>query len=278
MAKNPKNEHPLLSWAEQLLSKAKELPAYDEPVSERQIKTARQKLTRASEHLIELASDLDPIRQPQAVFDPANPKIIGRIVGLALLAQPQLPLNSIEGFYGSGIYSIYYTGSFDAYAPLSGKDHPIYVGKADPETQHARTPFEQGEKLAGRLREHTKSISKATNLNPEDFLCRFLVVSSGWQEAAERHLISLYRPIWNKETKICYGIGKHGDSPSTRKNSRSPWDTLHSGRTWATDTINDQIPEVRIREMLLEHFSAYPLYNSRDEAIEAFLQEMTQMT
>ncbi|BCI72957.1 hypothetical protein SPKIRA_37870 (plasmid) [Sphingomonas paucimobilis] len=72
---------------------------------------------------------LDPIRQPSAVFDPSNPKVVGRFVSLALVAQQRHPLAEIPRFYGSGIYAIYYNGPFPLYAPISGSETPIYVGR-----------------------------------------------------------------------------------------------------------------------------------------------------
>ena len=39
------------------------------------------------------------------------------------------------------------------------------------------------------------------------------------------------------------GFGKHGDSAATRTNTRSPWDTLHPGRPWATSKNNVPNPK-----------------------------------
>jgi hypothetical protein len=70
---------------------------------------------------------------------------------------------------------------------------------------------EQGERLAARLNDHRKNIGKAVStLNVDDFQARFLVVQSGWETAAEDYLIHLFRPIWNSEVDILYGLGKHG--------------------------------------------------------------------
>ena len=44
----------------------------------------------------------DPVRLPKVTFDPADPKTIGRMVSLALLAQPRVPLNKVVPSYGSG--------------------------------------------------------------------------------------------------------------------------------------------------------------------------------
>ena len=42
--------------------------------------------------------------------------------------------------------------------------------------------------------------------------------------------------------KLVFGIGKHGDAPTARTNRRSPWDTLHPARAWAT-TAEGKSPE-----------------------------------
>jgi hypothetical protein len=61
------------------------------------------------------------------------------------------------------------------------------------------------------------------------------------------------------ETGICHGLGKHGDADETRGNKRSPWDTLHPGRTWAANARNgDRFPEAVIRANLKAHFAAKP--------------------
>src|SRR4051794_20719124 len=46
----------------------------------------------------------DPIRMPRVTFDPSDPKTVGRMVSMALLAQPLVPLAGIVPSYGSGIY------------------------------------------------------------------------------------------------------------------------------------------------------------------------------
>ena len=147
------------------------------------------------------------------------------------MAQPRVPLADVGIFYGAGVYAIYYQGLHEIYRPISGKEVPIYIGKADPDSALARTPIEQKTKLAGRLKEHCRSIAKAaTTLDINDFDCRYLVVQSGWEKPAESFLINFFTPVWNIETNICYGLGKHGDDALTRANKRSPWDTLHPGR------------------------------------------------
>jgi hypothetical protein len=246
--------------------------------------TVRRRLDADIRDLIErmdvLSSELDPVRQPRFMFDPGNPAVVGRFVALAMIGQPRIPLSDVEQFYGSGIYALYYKGDFGAYAPISGTETPIYVGKADPQADTAKTPTEQGTKLLGRLKEHLRSIKKASNtLDLDDFERRALVVQSGWQGAAEEYLIRLFKPVWNKETDICYGIGKHGDAPSTRGNKRSPWDTIHLGRDWAHRDPNmvDAQSKETIMDDVRAHFLRVHVFRDMDDVLRSFLEELRQL-
>ena len=136
---------------------------------------------------------------------------------------------------------------------------------------NARTPIAQGERLARRLADHRKNISKAvTTLSIDDFECRFLLVQSGYETAAEDYLIYLFKPIWNNETGILYGLGKHGDAATTRQNKRSPWDTLHPGRTWAGKTVADARPKARIMSDLAKHFANTRIYEDLNDVLRNF--------
>lgn len=231
----------------------------------------------ASKRLTTRAEALDPVHRPTTIFDPADPKTAGRLVALTLVAQPRHALGTLREFYGAGVYAIYYKGSFDAYAPLSGADHPIYVGKADPAEPAAKNAVSQGVKLYSRLNEHAKNIRKATStLDINDFECRFLVVQSGFQTAAEGYLISFFKPIWNSEVNICYGLGKHGDSAGTRANKRSPWDTMHPGRKWADATTEDQKTPELIRQQVAEHFTRHPPCRDIHHIFDEFIGNMRQ--
>lgn len=105
---------------------------------------------------------------------------------------------------------------------------------------------EQGDKLTGHLIEHAKTIATAERYSNQlppglspislaDFTCRRLVWATNAQLVAEKHLIRTFWPLWNSETKACWGMSKHGDAAKTRKNKRSPWDVVHPGRRWAID-------------------------------------------
>jgi hypothetical protein len=240
-------------------------------------KRVRNTIAEACDNLWKVIEDLDPIKRPGFVCEPSNPHVAGRIVGIAMIAQPRKPLATVEKFYGSGVYAIYYNGDFTAYAGISRKEHPIYVGKADPADPTSKTVVEQGDRLSNRLRDHRKNIAQAqSTLRIADFEYRALVVQTGYQKAAEDFLIHLFKPIWNSETGVCYGLGKHGDDPETRANLRSPWDTLHPGRDWAyrDPRIKDARPPARIVQDIDDHLKKYPPFGSLDEILRRFLDEM----
>lgn len=211
------------------------------------VRRIREGLASHAEAVEAARSRTDPVRMPTTTFDPADPKTVGRMVSLALLAQPLMPLGEIRSSYGSGVYAIYYSGDHPLYAGISGSETPIYVGKADPQNDDASTPREQGAKLTARLLEHAGTIATAaayanelpSGLSPirlEDFRCRRLVCATNAQLVAEKHLIRTFWPVWNAETKACWGMSKHGDAAKTRANKRSPWDVVHPGRQWALDS------------------------------------------
>jgi hypothetical protein len=273
---------------ERLARQLKELSeslAKEEPpsLSTARAKYVRKAITEAYDKLQHVIEKLDPIKSPGSIFDPANPNVVGRIIGITMIAQPRKPLANVnvERFYGSGVYAIYYNGNYSGYAAISKREHPIYVGKADPTNSAAKTAIDQGDRLSNRLNDHRKNIAKAkTTLRLEDFEYRALVVQTGWQAAAEGYLIHLFKPIWNKEIGICYGFGKHGDSPTTRANLRSPWDTLHSGREWAhrNPQMSDAKPSKKILKEIAEHLAANPPLKSIDEILRRFLEEIRSVS
>jgi hypothetical protein len=229
-------------------------------LSPAKLKHLREALTATVQRLEVLGHQLSPLKMPKLVFDPSDPHVVGSLIGDTLLQQERAPLGSVDRFYGSGVYAIYYLGPFDAYEPISRTDTPIYVGKADPEDRYAQDVRDQGDRLSQRLRDHKKSIEKAENLDIEDFDCRFLVVKTAWQSTAENYLINRFQPVWNSEMRVCYGFGKHGDSAEVRGNTRSPWDTLHPGRAWAKKEGNKPNPlgVGGIKKLIAAHFVANP--------------------
>lgn len=55
-------------------------------------RTLEAEIRKVIDELGQFLNDLDPIRQPTSIFDPGNPKIVGRFISLALVAQPRHPL------------------------------------------------------------------------------------------------------------------------------------------------------------------------------------------
>jgi hypothetical protein len=239
-----------------LVADLPEEPPHLDEIRRGKTKKIREGLASTLIRLRKLAGDLDKVKEPETIFDPSDPKRVGEMIVGTLLLKDRVPLGSVQPFYGSGVYALYYKGPFDAYQPISGTNHPIYVGKADPKTAHAQTSQEQGRKLSDRLREHARTIASASEtISLDHFSCRFLVVTSGFQRAAEDHLIAMYKPLWNQS--ICYGFGKHGDSPSTRGNTRSPWFELHPGKEWAKGSKPGKSLE-EIKVDISEHFCQFP--------------------
>lgn len=226
----------------------------------RQMERLRMRMVQVIDRLSNLHPQFDTVRMPPMVLDPSDPQVIGRLIADTLLTQSRHALGSVARFYGSGVYALYYIGDFPAYAPIRGAETPIYIGKADPALHSARAVVEQGTRLARRLAEHAKSIRAAENLRLHDFECRYLVVKSAWQSTAETYLIGRFQPVWNSEVGICYGFGKHGDDPGTRGNLRSPWDTVHPGRLWASREGNrpNEYTAEQILARIERHFAAHP--------------------
>jgi hypothetical protein len=255
------------------------------------VKRIREGLAAHARLLESARAATDPISLPKGTFDPSDPKIVGRMVSIALMAQPIVPLSEVKPAYGSGVYAIYYHGSHPLYKRISGTETPIYIGKADPESHDASSPREQGARLTARLMEHAGTIETAENyaranklpagLHPikiKDFSCRRVVCATNAQLVAENHLIRMFWPIWNSETKACWGMSKHGDAAKTRANKRSPWDVVHPGRAWALDAkLVDSLSPDAIRGKIKEVLDRVPPRADHaailDEMLTAFRQE-----
>lgn len=267
------------------------LAAVKEDPSPAMVRRVRDGLTRHFEAVEKARSDADPVSTPLSSFDPSDPKTVGRMVSLALLAQPLVQLGAVKPAYGSGVYAIYYVGDHPLYARISGTETPIYVGKADPSNGDASTAREQGQRLTGRLIEHAGTIataekyalenSLAAGLSPirlSDFKCRRLVCATNAQLVAERHLIRMFWPVWNSDSKACWGMSKHGDAAGTRRNKRSPWDVVHPGRAWALDEqlVNNATAEevaLRINAILDEYPPRTDHAALLEEILSAFRQD-----
>lgn len=238
-------------------------------LTESKSKKLLKRISELKDELDTFSQSIDPVSVPDAFFDPTNPQTTAGIVSLALIAQDRKPLEGLSKFYGAGIYSLYYRGPSEIYTEISGTETPIYIGKASP-SGNPKTYKEQGQKLFTRLNEHKKNIEKVSGIEISDFEYRNLVVQSGFEAAAEDRLISTFRPIWNKETNLLFGIGKHGDSAKTRQNNKSPFDTVHPGRKWAVDNPEKETAGEIIAKVK-KYLESSKIYQNKDELITTFL-------
>lgn len=201
-----------------------------------------------------MANNNLPVVEPYNPLDKWN---LGASAASAMLASDvqRLPPSP---FIGAGVYAIYYRGDFEPYKKLvemnqDGCNVPIYVGKAVPAGARKGglgMNVDHGQALSNRLTEHFTSISKATNLDVNDFYCRFLVVDDIWIPLTESLLIERFKPLWNR---CIDGFGNHDPGSGRYNQQRSPWDCIHPGREWA-DRLK---PNANTVEQLLSKVEKY---------------------
>jgi hypothetical protein len=182
-------------------------------------------------------------------YNPLEYENLARSVVNALLEEPQQPLPPHDPFDGSGVYAIYYHGSFPAYSSLvtSTIPTPIYVGKAVPTgARKGERKTIAGRELYQRLAQHSKSIEPAENLVLMDFTCRYLVVEPVWITLAERFLVEHFQPVWNVAID---GFGNHDPGAGRRAMKRPLWDVLHPGRPWAAG-LNAEVSMTQVLDKL----------------------------
>lgn len=177
---------------------------------------------------------------PVKPYNPLDKNSIGDNIVKELMSRPCVPLPTTDVFEGAGLYAIYYSGPFPAYAPIAADNQekqcrtPIYIGKADPRGGRKGAlalDAGSGTSLYSRLRDHAESVAQAENLQVSEFRCRWLAVDEVWIGLGERTAIRTHLPLWN--TKID-GFGNHDPGARRATQFRSDWDTVHPGRPWAT--------------------------------------------
>ncbi len=196
-------------------------------------------------------------------FNPLDKKNLGASVAEALLTKEVHPLGQLPQFDGAGIYAIYYTGDFEAYEQIARLNNDgkfmllIYVGKAVPAGARmgAGTDVPPGKVLFKRLKEHADSIKAATNLNVEDFSCRFLVVDDIWIPLGESLIISRFTPLWNS---LIDGFGNHNPGKGRHAGMRPRWDVLHPGREWAQRLAERPESQLRVAEDAATYLRVLP--------------------
>ena len=191
-------------------------------------------------------------------FNPLDMASLAHSIVTRMLETEPTPLGGVPQFKGAGLYAIYYNGAFPAYADLAVANarewvSPIYVGKAVPSggrrgmdvAHHSTTPA-----LANRIRQHAASVRVAKNLDIADFVVRWLVVEDIWIPLGESAMIRRHRPVWNA---VVDGFGNHDPGKGRREGVRSRWDTLHSGRSWATNFPQRLEEPAQIEQEVLEY-------------------------
>jgi len=170
------------------------------------------------------------------------------------IQSPSEQLPPDEKFPGGGVYALYYSGDFQDYEVIFKRDPdvPIYVGKAVlPGWRQARSTVKEGAtSLYSRLREHSRSIDAATNLDLSDFTCKFMVLAGPENDlisTVEASLTRKYNPLWNTSID---GFGNHDPGKGRYEQATSEWDALHPGRIWAKRLKGASPDEGKIKEKI----------------------------
>jgi hypothetical protein len=145
-------------------------------------------------------------------------------------------------FTGVGVYALYYIGRnriYDVYSNRNRLEYrfPIYVGKAVPRGwRQARLSYStqtESYELYNRLNQHKTSLTLVNGLEPNDFMCRFVIfedTSSDMISTIESNLIKLNKPLWNT---VLDGFGNHDPGKGRYNQAKSDWDVVHPGRPFA---------------------------------------------
>jgi hypothetical protein len=189
-------------------------------------------------------------------YNPLDKRNLAQSIENEVLSRPALPLGDVDQITGAGIYVIYYSGSFPAYAPITQENRdgkfgmPIYVGKAIPKGGRKgglSKDAASGRALADRLRQHASSIDEAENLDLGDFHVRHLVVDDIWIPLGENMLIETFRPVWNV---VIDGFGNKDPGNRRATQYKSPWDVLHPGRQFARKLADSGVkPEFLVNKV-----------------------------
>lgn len=201
-------------------------------------------------------------------YNPLDKINIARSIAGEVLDRPVHPLSDYADVTGDGVYIVYYTGNFPAYAPIAKANargnfaQPIYVGKAIPAGGRKGAEIDvlkdaaTGRSLARRLGKHAQSITQVSNLELEDFFVRYLVVEEVFIPLGERILISTFKPLWNRALD---GFGNNDVGEGRKDQERSPWDVLHPGREVAQKQPNTLYTPDMMLERAEDYLAGRPL-------------------
>jgi hypothetical protein len=199
------------------------------------------------------------------VYNPLDKLNLARSIETELLLRAPGPLRAVDQIQGAGVYVIYYTGDFPAYAPIAAENkncafkRPIYVGKAIPKGGRKgglSKDASAGSALASRLRQHATSIEEASNLDIADFHVRHLVVDDIWIPLGENVLIESFKPVWNRAID---GFGNKDPGRRRATQYKSPWDALHPGRKFAVKLADGGMDTAFLTQRVADYLAGRPL-------------------
>lgn len=208
-------------------------------------------------------------------YNPLDKINLARSVEQELLSRTPIALAQTDQISGAGIYVIYYTGDFPAYAVLkkanSAKtfEMPIYIGKAIPKGGRkgglSSSASSAGRALADRLRAHAVSIQQTENLQISDFYVRHLIVDDIWIPLGENILIEKFKPVWNIAID---GFGNKDPGNRRKTQFMSPWDVLHPGRSFAQKLAKSPATLDLLFQRIEDHFAGRPLTKLPKEVLK----------
>lgn len=214
------------------------------------------------------------------VYNPLDKLNLAKSIEIELLARAPEPLSAVDHIAGAGVYVIYYTGAFPAYAPVADANRggtfkrPIYVGKAIPKGGRkgglSKDVAATGRALADRLRQHAASIEEASNLDLADFQLRHLVVDDIWIPLGENMLIETFKPVWNRAID---GFGNKDPGRRRATQYRSPWDVLHPGRQFAEKLADSPLTVAFLTQRIEDYFAGRALAKLPKAVAEQLEQE-----
>jgi len=199
-------------------------------------------------------------------YNPLDKINLAKSIETELLTSATGLLSAADQTAGAGVYVIYYTGTFPAYALLAEANRggafarPIYIGKAIPKGGRkgglAKETTITGRALGDRLKQHATSITEAENLDIADFHVRHLVVDDIWIPLGENMLIETFKPVWNRAID---GFGNKDPGARRATQFRSPWDVLHPGRQFARKLADSPVTTEFLLQRIEDYFAGRPL-------------------
>ncbi len=218
-------------------------------------------------------------RSRTQAYNPLDKINLAKSIEIELLTSVAEPLSAVGVTAGAGVYVIYYTGAFPAYAPVTEANRdgeftgPIYIGKAIPKGGRkggiSKETAVTGRSLGDRLKQHASSVAEAENLDLADFHVRHLVVDDIWIPLGENMLIETFKPVWNRAID---GFGNKDPGRRRATQFRSPWDVLHPGRAFTLKLAQSPVtPEFLLRR-IEDYFANRPLAKL-PKAVEKQLEE-----